>query len=509
MIILGKEPLTETHIRDIVFGKKKIRMDEHSMAGIKKNFAFLQSFNRDKIIYGINTGFGPMARYKIMEEDQMDLQYNLIRSHAAGSGPAISMEFTRASLLARLSSLLQGHSGIHPEVVERLADFLNLEIYPVIPEHGGVGASGDLVQLSHLALALIGEGEVFYRGEKRPAKAVLDECGLDPVSMHMREGLALINGTAVMTGIGIVNLVKARQLMHWSALASSLINELVESYDDHFSVELNGFKKHPGQKHIASLMRKYMEGSSRVRSRADHLYNGYRRKEWNNDKVQEFYSLRCVPQVLGPVSDTLEYALAVIVNEFNSVNDNPVIDEANGNVLHGGNFHGDYISLEMDKVKMAITKVSMLAERQLNYLMNDKLNEKWPPFVNLGKPGLNLGMQGVQFTATSTVAENQVLSNPVYVHSIPNNNDNQDIVSMGANAALMTARVIRNSYEVMAIEWMALLQAVDYLGCDKQLSGVSGKIYREMRTLVPRFEEDTTKYKEIERIKNYLLGQDV
>ena len=188
-------------------------------------------------------------------------------------------------------------------------------------------------------------------------------------------------------------------------------------------------------------------------------------KEVFEDKVQEYYSLRCVTQVLGPVYDTVRQAEQVLVDELNSVNDNPVIDHRHHNVFHGGNFHGDYVALEMDKVRIAITKLSMLAERQLNYLLNDRLNRKFPPFVNLGVLGLNFGMQGVQFTATSTVAENQTLSFPMYVHSIPNNNDNQDIVSMGANAALLTRKVIDNSFEVLSIQLMAVLQAIDAVDC--------------------------------------------
>jgi histidine ammonia-lyase len=222
-------------------------------------------------------------------------------------------------------------------------------------------------------------------------------------------------------------------------------------------------------------------------------------------KVQEYYSLRCVPQVLGPVMDTIMYASHVLMNEVNSASDNPIIDEENHNVYHGGNFHGDYVALEMDKLKIAITKLSMLAERQINYLMNDKLNEKLPPFVNLGKLGLNLGMQGVQFTAVSTVAENQTLSFPMYLHSITNNNDNQDIVSMGTNCALLAKKVIDNSYQVLAIEMISILQAIDFLKMREKMSSYTRKKYDDLRKIVPAFAEDTTKYKEIQNIANYIM----
>ncbi len=193
----------------------------------------------------------------------------------------------------------------------------------------------------------------------------------------------------------------------------------------------------------------------------------------------------------------------IVVDELNSVNDNPVIDHENHNIFHGGNFHGDYVSLEMDKLKIAITKLSMLSERQLNYLLNEKLNQKFPPFVNLGVLGFNFGMQGMQFTATSTVAENQTLSFPMYVHSIPNNNDNQDIVSMGCNAALMAKRVIDNSFEVLSIQMMTVLQAIDYLECVPRLSSKTLNVYTEIRKIFPKFIEDKPKYKDLEKIKKY------
>ena len=246
-----------------------------------------------------------------------------------------------------------------------------------------------------------------------------------------------------------------------------------------------------------------------IRSRSEHLYNPDNlNQEVFEDKVQEYYSLRCVTQVLGPIYDTICQAEKVVVDELNSVNDNPVIDHENKNIFHGGNFHGDYVSLEMDKLKIAITKLSMLSERQLNYLLNQKLNQKLPPFVNLGVLGFNFGMQGMQFTATSTVAENQTLSFPMYVHSIPNNNDNQDIVSMGCNAALMTKKVIDNSFEVLSIQMMTILQAIDYLECVQKLSSETLNVYTEIRKIFPKFIEDTPKYKDLEKIKNYFEKSD-
>src|SRR5690606_15092258 len=221
---------------------------------------------------------------------------------------------------------------------------------------------------------------------------------------------------------------------------------------------------------VAAAMRAISKNSRLMRKRHEHLYEKKVTETVLEDKVQEYYSLRCVPQILGPVYDTIEFTAQIITQELNSVNDNPVIDYKNGNIFHGGNFHGDYVAIEMDKLKIAITKLSMLAERQLNFLLNPALNKKLPPFINKGVLGLNFGVQGIQYPAVSNVAENQTMSNPVYVHSIPNNNDNQDIVSMGTNAALMCARVIENTFEVMSVHALTIIQAVDYKGIADRLA---------------------------------------
>ena len=283
-----------------------------------------------------------------------------------------------------------------------------------------------------------------------------------------------------------------------------MMNEITGSYDDFVSEELNSVKPHYGQQYIASELRKLMTTSGRFKKREAELYNGNNSAPVFKEKVQSYYSLRCVPQILGPVSDEIDNAAKVLLNELNSANDNPIVDYKSGNIYHGGNFHGDYVSFEMDKLKIAITKLTMLAERQLNYLCHDKINGILPPFVNLGVLGLNYGMQAAQFTATSTTAECQTLSNPMYVHSIPNNNDNQDIVSMGTNSALIASNIIDNSFEVLSILFISILQAVDYLKIHNDLSEESKLVYREMRNLCPIFVKDTPKYEEIASIVNYL-----
>jgi histidine ammonia-lyase len=504
MVRISRKQLLLDDYNKVLFKEEELAIDNDVIDVVDRSFAFLEEFSKNKIIYGVNTGLGPMAQYRIEDEDQVELQYNLIRSHSAGTGEALPETYVRSAMISRLKSLSLGYSGVHSDAIKLISTLLNKKVTPYIPQHGGVGASGDLVQLSHLALVLIGEGEAFYHGELRSVKDLFNELNIKPLKIRLREGLGLINGTSVMSGIGIVNILYSKKLLNWSLLASSIINEIVESFDDHYSVVLNNVKRHKGQQVIAESMREILKDSSLIKKREDLLFNGKTEEKIFKQKIQEYYSLRCVPQVLGPILDTINNTENVLIDEVNSVNDNPVVDIESRSVYHGGNFHGDYVSFEMDKIKTAITKLSMLAERQLNFLMNNKLNDILPPFVNLGTLGLNLGMQGTQFTATSTVAENQTLSNPMYVHSIPSNNDNQDIVSMGTNSALLAKKVIDNTFEVLSIELITLIQAIDYLKMSERLSTKSNKLYNNLREIVPAFITDTPKYKDIRNICHYL-----
>lgn len=501
MIVCNKLQLQD--VRSIVEDNQQISIDEKVRRNVEDCFSFLDAFSKDKVIYGINTGFGPMAQWRIDDDHLKELQYNIIRSHSTGAGEPLPEKCVRAAMLARLMTFMQAHSGVNIQTCELLVEFLNRGIYPVIPQHGSVGASGDLVQLAHIALALIGEGEVFYQGVRRNTAEVFAELGIKPLQMYVREGLAVTNGTAVMTGIGLVNLLNAKRLVDWSLKASVMMNEIASSYDDLMSEVLNGVKQHQGQQIIAAKMREIASGSKMLLNREEELYHKSEEDVFEH-KVQPYYSLRCIPQILGPVWDTVENVEKVLVNEINSADDNPIVDPENKTVIHGGNFHGDYVSFEMDKLKIAVTKMTMLAERQMNYLFHDRINGILPPFVNLGVLGLNYGLQASQFTATSTTAECQTLSNPMYVHSIPNNNDNQDIVSMGTNSALICQRVIENSYQVMAIHMMALVQAVDCLKIADKLAPTTREMYDQIRAIVPVFVEDTPKYKEIESVIEWL-----
>jgi histidine ammonia-lyase len=503
MIRIGNSPMTLEDFDKIVIQKSQIEIMPNVLSEVEASFNFIKKFSADKVIYGINTGFGPMAQFKIPYTDRLTLQYNLIRSHASGTGNPISPMMCRAMLLDRLNTFIQCKSGVHLDLILLFQELLNKDIAPVIYEHGGVGASGDLVQLAHLGLALIGEGELWFENKIYPAGELMETKGITPFAIRLREGLALMNGTSCMTGIGLLNVIYAEKLVNLSALVSVTINELMGAFDDHLSAPLNEAKLHQGQRQIAEYMRTITAGSQLMRNRQEHLYKDTEETEFK-EKVQEYYSLRCTPQILGPILDTVLYSKNVLENELNSVSDNPVIDHHIQNVYHGGNFHGDYVSLEMDKLKIAITKLCMLADRQLNYLLNDKLNGKLKPFINHGTLGLNFGMQGIQYTATSTVAENQTLSYPAYLHSIPSNNDNQDLVSMGSNAALIAHKVIDNSFQVLAVHCLALAEAIDALGKQEELSAHGKNLYLSIRHRAGKISEDKALYKELNNIAAFL-----
>lgn len=507
MITLGGGALNLDRFEQVVVEKQGIGLSAETRESVSLSFQFLESFSRNKLIYGVNTGFGPMAQYRIEEDDLRQLQINLIRSHSSGMGERLSPTACRAILLARLNTLILGYSGIHPGLAELMTQWVNQGISPCLYAHGGVGASGDLVQLAHLALALMGEGECWWNGEVHPSGEIMRSLGLRPMEIHIREGLAILNGTSAMTGLGALNLIQAHKLVRWSTLISFMINEMMEAYDDPFSEELNHTKLHEGQREIARWIRTLAKGSDRLRTRQNHLYRRKVTESIIEEKVQEAYSLRCVPQILGPILDTLGHAEKVLIRELNSVNDNPVVDAQNQNIFHGGNFHGDYVSLEMDKLKLAMTKLSLLAERQINYLLNPHLNQKLPPFANAGKLGLNFGIQGMQYPATSTVAENQALSHSLYVHSIPSNNDNQDVVSMGCNAARVCQTVIDNCFEVLAIASVTLAQGIDLLQYQQQMSEASKWFYQEIRHILPFFREDQPAYASLNQIKDWLKTQ--
>ena len=488
--------LTITDLKEIINGHRSYSYSEQDIANALKSFNFLKSFSKNNLVYGVNTGFGPMADFKVNKEDQIKLQYNLIRSHSSGMGAVLPTKVVKIIMIIRLHTFLQGKSGVSQSLINTLSNYIDNGICPDIYEHGGVGASGDLVQLAHLALGIIGEGKgVNNKDEKDHISKLIKESNLQPHKLELRDGLAMINGTACMTALSAINIINSKILIKWSVKISAMMLEIFGSYDDYISKELNQVKLHEGQNEIALRIRNILETSSLITNR----YSG------EDKNFQEFYSVRCTPQVLGPILDTINFSELVVENEINSVDDNPIVDVDNQKIVHGGNFHGDYISLEMDKLKIAITKLTMLTERQLNLLLNSKTNKILPPFLNIGKLGVNYGMQGVQFTATSTTAESQMLSNPMSVHSITCNNDNQDIVSMGTNSALITRKVIDNAFQVMSIQLMACVKALEILKAEKKVCNETKRTIDTVKELIGSNSiDDDVFYNKLNKIEDYL-----
>jgi histidine ammonia-lyase len=501
---IGKRNINISDIRDVALFFKGVEISGEVRPLLQKNFNYLKERSRTEVVYGINTGFGPMAHVFISEEKQLELQYNLIRSHAVGLGDHMSVAQIRSIMLVRLQTLLKSHSGVTSEVCKLLAEFLNRGITPVVYKHGSVGASGDLVQLAHIAQALIGEGQVLYNGEIRDTKeifkSVLSKDRILPLQIALREGLALINGTASMTGIGALDIYHAKNILNCSILSSAILFEIVQASEDYFSKEISIVRPHKGQSQVGKLFRGILKKSKLICRNDIRLKNGLTHESTAvmDRHRQEIYSIRCAIQILGPVFDQLVQSQEVLEVEMNSVTDNPVTFTGS-KIVHGGNFHGDYVSFEMDKIKIAMTKLSMFSERKINFLFNDKVNKIFTPFLNLATPGLDLGLQGLQFVATSTVAENQSLSSSVYIHSIPTNNDNQDIVSMGTNSALLTDVVIRNTREVVAIELLSVVRAVYLLGILNSMSPKTREFYKRISKVV-RLDQDLIVREDVEKV---------
>lgn len=443
-------------------------------------------------IYGVNTGFGPMVRHIIGAGEIVELQYNLLRGHAVGMGDPVPERFVLAAMLVRLNTLAKGHSGVSAALAEKFVEIINHRIIPVVPEHGAVGTSGDLVQLAHIAITLIGEGEVFYHGVRRPTADVFRECGIKPHVLGPKEGLSLINGTSMMTGIGALLVLDAKRLIGLATRNGALALELVHAFTDILDPALHGARPHSGQQDIARHVRELTADSKLLSEREDTTENiAINDSTYETSTLlQEVYSLRCTPQVLGPILETITRTSEVIRIEMNSVTDNPIIDVETGRFLHGGNFHGDYVATAVDQLKAGLVKLTMLSERRVNFFLNKDTNKTFPPFLNLVQPGLTMGLQGLQFVATSTTAQSQSLGFPHSLHSIPTNGDNQDIVSMGTDAALIAHKVIQNAYIVLGIELVALSQATEATKAEDGLSTASWELVSKTRSIIPTIHED-------------------
>lgn len=492
-VSLDGTALTPELVYDIVHNPGiVVAASPQALKKVAASAAFLKKELGEKAVYGVTTGFGPMASHIIGRTQLVELQYNLVRSHSVGIGNPIPEDFVLAAMIDRANTFLCGRSGVSEKLVQHILTYINKRIIPIVPEHGAVGTSGDLVQLAHIALAYIGEGEVFYNGKRMQTKKALTAAKVAPYELQPKEGLSLINGTSVMTGIAALEVVEAQNVLNLATRSGALALELVNGLTDAIDPELHAVRPHAGQRDIAARLRKLLKQSKMLTSR-EQLQKRVAVEEdvyVTPEHIQEVYSFRCMPQILGPILDAVRAATDVARVELNAVTDNPITDHKAGLFLHGGNFHGDYIATAVDHLKMGLIKLTLLSERRVNFFLNRNVNQTFTPFLNLMQPGLSLALQGVQFVATSTTAQSQSLGFPHSLHSISTNADNQDVVSMGTDAALIAWQVLQNAYTVLSVELLTLAQAVDLVQIEEKLSPESRALYRFVRTHVAAIKKD-------------------
>ncbi|HYC79986.1 MAG TPA: aromatic amino acid ammonia-lyase [Candidatus Binatia bacterium] len=506
-LVLDGKTLT---IKDLVGfcreNNAKVSVNNSARRKIVQSHSFLMQNIKKFPIYGINTGFGPMADRLLGQDQLWELQLNLIRSHSTGMGNPVSAEYILAAMVIRLNTLSQGLSGVSVDLIDRLIFFINNRIIPCVPEHGAVGTSGDLVQLAHIALGLIGEGKVWHKGKIVSTASVIKKLKIPPYQLKPKEGLALINGTSFMTAIASFVCDQADRLLSLSVRNGSMSLELVRGFTDSLSEVLHAARPQEGQNKVASVMRQILSSSKLLRDRCtDDLNRALGEDVIDLGKaIQEVYSLRCIAQILGPIQETLTRTKRIVSIEMNSVTDNPIVDVKNKVFLHGGNFHGDYVASAIDQLKAALVKLTLLSERRINFFLNKNVNKFLPPFINLNKPGLTLGLQGLQFVATSTTANSQTLAFPMHIHSISTNADNQDVVSMGTDAALMTSQVSANAFIVLAIEAVVLSQAVDFTKIENRMSKITRELYLKVRKNMKRVDTDRVLADDMDKVMNAL-----
>jgi histidine ammonia-lyase len=429
----------------------------------------------ERTIYGVTTGFGALSDVVISKKDTRRLQQNILMSHAAGVGEPLDEEIVRASMALRIKDLARGHSGIRLETVEHLIALLNGGICPVIPAKGSVGASGDLAPLAHLSLVLIGLGEAFYKGQRMTGGQVLSKCGLKPIQLEAGEGLALVNGTQVMTAIGGLAVYDARNLSKVTDIAAAMSLEVLMGSRTEFNKRIHQIRPHPGQAAAADNMERIIQNSEIITSHKD------------CGRVQDAYTLRCSPQVHGATKDAVNYCRKVIETEMNSSTNNPLIFSENQDFLLGGNFHGQPVALALDFLSMAVAELANISERRIERLVNPMLSGL-PAFL-VGDGGLNSGFMIAQYTAAALVSENKVLCHPASVDSIPTSANKEDHVSMGTIAARQCREVLTNTEEVIAIELLCAAQALDLFTNLKPGEGTL-EAYRVIRRVIPHLDTD-------------------
>ncbi len=478
-------------IEDVVAvaaGKREVSYSEETRAKLAKCRDFVEEvLTEDKAVYGINTGFGILSDVKVSNEDLEALQINLIRSHAIGVGKPFDKKTARAIMLLRANVLAKGFSGISLETFDKLIEIINKDIFPYIPEKGSVGASGDLAPLSHLALVLCGEGYVFdEEGNKVETAAVLEKKGITPIRLKAKEGLALINGTQVMTAVGALAVHRIKNLLKLSDIALTSSLDAVMGTDRAFDDKVHIVRAHQGQLEVARNVMKLIEGSE------------IRENHKNCTKVQDAYSFRCAPQVHGAVRDALRHVENVITTEINSSTDNPLIFPDEKETISAGNFHGEPVGLAMDYLTAAVSELASISERRIEQLINPVFSGA-PAFLVKNK-GVNSGFMIAHVAAAALVSENKTLSFPATVDSIPTSAGKEDHVSMGTIAARKTREVVENSVDVICMEILTAVQALDFR---KPLKGGKGvdPVYNMVREKVPFMENDYFLHPEFNKVK--------
>ena len=441
-------------------------------------------------VYGVNTGFGALSSISISADQITVLQRNLIRSHSVGVGENFTNPEVRAILLLRANALARGHSGVRVEVVEKILEFLNHDICPIVPGQGSVGASGDLAPLAHVALALIGEGECSYQGQRRNTVDVLKEKGIEPLTLQAKEGLSLINGCQVMTAVGLLNCFEARRLNWLTDLAGSMSLESMRGTRAAFDPLIAATRPHPGEAKTARNLLKIMGSESEIS--LSHEGCG---------RVQDAYSLRCMPQVHGAAKDTLRYAVGILEVEANSSTDNPLVFSKDKKILSCGNFHGEPVAFALDFLGISTAATASISECRIEKLINPVMSGL-PAFL-AKNGGLHSGMMIVQVAAASLVSENKILSHPASVDSIPTSADKEDHVSMGTIAARKLGSIVRNAENVCAMELLCASQALDFLKPLRSAAAVQSA-YKKIREKISFAEEDRPFHKDIDAIRQLI-----
>lgn len=485
-ILIDGDTLSLEQILQVARNEVTVELAPEAAARVRASRALVDRVAAgDTPSYGINTGFGTLAEVRIDKKDLRDLQRNLILSHACGVGTPLPLGEARALLLLRCNVLAKGYSGIRPETLALALDMLNRDVVPVVPERGSVGASGDLAPLAHLALVFIGEGEAFHQGQRLPARQALERAGLQPVILEAKEGLALVNGTQAMCAVGTLLQLRAESLASLADVAGAMTLEGLLGSHKPFIPEIHDVRAHPGQKDCAAHLRRILKNSELVETHV------------NCSKVQDPYSLRCMPQVHGAAREGLAFARRILEVEVNSATDNPLVFTETERIVSGGNFHGQPISLAMDVVAMALTQLSSISERRVEQLVNPALSGL-PAFLAKNS-GLNSGFMIAQVTSAALVAESRVLSHPASVDSIPSSAGREDHVSMGMTAALKGRQVGDFTRSCLAIEMLVAAQALDFRLPVKPGKGALAA-YELIRSKVPHMDRDRELHKDIEAV---------